>query len=166
VTPSVVLLRQCPLQSPSPTSSESRSPASAIQTFAILEGSHSTKSRPSRHFWGCDSAATFSKVVDFNFRLFLEKVERFSWAKVEIWKAMVCWPAIKVWQFLLIQRIKYDFQSSFVNVWMDHFLPEIRKSVQDFTEIEVETQIGAWTWRIFWSFRSHACADMDTMHWN
>jgi hypothetical protein len=41
-----------------------------------------------------------------------------------------------------------------------HTLPEIRKSVQDFTEVEVETQIGARTWRVLCSFRPHACADM------
>jgi hypothetical protein len=33
---------------------------------------------------------------------------------------MVFWPVMKDWQFLLLQSVKFDFQSSFVNVWMNY----------------------------------------------
>ena len=33
---------------------------------------------------------------------------------------MFCWPVMKVWQFVLFQSVKYDFQSSFVNIWMNY----------------------------------------------
>jgi hypothetical protein len=46
-----------------------------------------------------------------------------------------------------------------------HTLHAIRKSVQDFTESRLETQIGARTWRIVCSFRPYTCAYMDILHW-
>jgi hypothetical protein len=40
------------------------------------------------------------------------------------------------------------FVRASMRLYKPHVLPEIRKPVQDFTEAEVETQIGARTWRI------------------